>query len=215
MMDAEEYDVWYDTPRGQWIGAAEFRLMADRLRLRPGESLLDVGCGTGWFTRRFAREGAIHVTGLDPALDSLRYAGEHRAGSESYVVGDGGRLPFADRSFDCTVAVTSLCFASDETAFLGEMVRVTRRRCALVLLNRLSLLYLQKGRRGGAGAYRGARWHSARKLRSLLERFPLDNVAVTSGIFLSGGGRLARRLETLIPKSLPLGAFLVASGDCR
>jgi len=214
-MDAGEYDAWYDSPRGQWIGAAEFNLLAETLRLRPGASLLDIGCGTGWFTRRFAREDAIHVTGLDPALDSLRYAVAHRTGSESYVAGDGGRLPFADRSFDCTVAVTSLCFAPDEAAFLAEMVRVTRRRCALVLLNRHSLLYRHKGRRGGTGAYRGARWHSARELRSLLARFPLDNVAVASGIFLPGGGWLARRLETLIPKSLPLGAFLVASGDCR
>jgi len=214
-MDVAEYDAWYDSPRGLWIGTAEFRLLADMLRLLPGESLLDIGCGTGWFTRRLARESATRVTGLDPNGDSLRYAVAHRASSESYVVGDGGRLPFADRSFDCAVAVASLCFAQDETAFLGEMVRVTRRRCVLVLLNRRSLLYLQKGRRGGTGAYRGARWHTAWKLRSLLERFPLDNVAVASGIFLPGGGWLARRLETLIPKSLPFGAFLVASGDCR
>lgn len=214
-MDAREYDAWYDTPRGQWIGTAEFRLLADILRLRPGESLLDIGCGTGWFTRRFARESAADVTGLDPNGDSLRYAVAHRAGSESYVAGDGGRLPFADRSFDCAVAVASLCFAPDEAAFLGEMVRVTRRRCALVLLNRRSLLYLRKGRRGGTGAYRGARWHTARELRSLLARFPLDNVAIASGIFLPGGGWAARTLETLIPKNLPLGAFLAASGDCR
>lgn len=213
-MDAAAYDAWYDTPRGSWIGAAEFGLLADMLDLRPGETLLDVGCGTGRFTRRFARNGAVRTTGLDPSLDWLRYAAAHRAG-ESYVAGAGEKLPFANRSFDCAVAVTSLCFARDQAAFLGEMVRVARRRLALIALNRRSLLYLQKGRHGGTGAYRGAYWHDALELRTLLERLPLRNVAVASGIFLPGGGWLARRLETLIPNRLPFGAFLAACGDCH
>lgn len=46
LMDAAVYDAWYNSPRGRWIGDAEFRLLADRRRVAPGETLLDVGCGS-------------------------------------------------------------------------------------------------------------------------------------------------------------------------
>jgi len=53
----ERYDAWYDTPRGRWIGGVEWPLLRSALELRAGDSVLDVGCGTGWFTRRVAAEG--------------------------------------------------------------------------------------------------------------------------------------------------------------
>ena len=53
-MDAELYDRWYDTPRGRWIGLREATMVVEHLQPRRGESLLDVGCGTGFFTRTLA-----------------------------------------------------------------------------------------------------------------------------------------------------------------
>jgi protein-L-isoaspartate O-methyltransferase len=48
-MDAESYDEWYETPRGRWIGQREAAFVVENLQPRQGESLLDVGCGTGFF----------------------------------------------------------------------------------------------------------------------------------------------------------------------
>jgi hypothetical protein len=62
-VDAEACDSWYRTPRGKWIGGTEFRLLRALLRPERCESLLDVGCGTGHFTRRFALD-----LGLDRKL---------------------------------------------------------------------------------------------------------------------------------------------------
>lgn len=93
------------------------------------------------------------MVGLDPDLAGLRFALNHSSGRAHYVAGDGGKLPFPDSSFDCTVSVTALCFAGDQASFLSEMVRVTKRRFVLGLLNRTSLLYRDKGRQGGTGAY--------------------------------------------------------------
>ncbi|MBZ0092006.1 MAG: methyltransferase domain-containing protein, partial [Sulfuricellaceae bacterium] len=207
LMDAAEYDAWYRTPRGQWIGETEFRLLSHMLQAKPGESLLDIGCGTAYFTRRFAQENGGAVIGLDPNLAWLRFARAHPAGSERFVAGAGGKLPFSDRAFDRTVSVAALCFAQDQPAFLSEMVRVTRRRFALGLLNRASLLYWQKGRQGGTGAYRGAHWHTANEIRALLERLPVNNVAVRSGVFLPAGGSLGRWMERALPGCLPIGSF--------
>lgn len=215
-MDAASYDAWYATPRGHWVGDCEFRLLANRLCLQPGESLLDIGCGTGYFTRRFVRENPGNiVVGLDPNPAWLRFARAHCAGNENFVVGEGGKLPFPDKGFDFTVSVAALCFAHDQAAFLSEMVRVTRRRFALGLLNRNSLLYPQKGLRGGTGAYRGAQWHNAAGIHAMLSHLPVSNVIVRSGVFLPGGGFLGNWIERMMPDSLLLGAFLAVTGECR
>lgn len=214
-MDAGKYDAWYRTPRGRWIGDAEFRLLAHLLKRQPDESLLDIGCGTGYFTRRFAQESTASKIGLDPDLSRLRFASNNSAGNECYVAGDGSKLPFPDRSFDCTISVTALCFAEDQTSFLSEMVRVTKRRFVLGLLNRTSLLYLDKGRQGGTGAYLGARWHTAHEIGELLAPLPVSRIIVRSGIFWPDGGRMGQWLERIVPGRMPVGAFLVVAGDRR
>ena len=63
--DPAAYEAWYHAPRGAWIGDREFSLLTSLLHPQPGASLLDVGCGTGWFSRRFAEFG-LRVTGIDP-----------------------------------------------------------------------------------------------------------------------------------------------------
>ncbi len=66
-----EYDAWYQTPRGRGIGEPESGRWLRMLEARPGDSLLDVGCGTGYFTRQFARTDKLAVAGLDPNRDWL------------------------------------------------------------------------------------------------------------------------------------------------
>lgn len=213
MMDAETYDAWYRTPRGSWIGDVEFRLLTERLAPGKGETLLDIGCGTGYFTRRFAQECGQSVVGLDPDLAGLRFAAGHAVAGERFVAGDGTRLPFPDRSFDRTIAVASLCFVTEQRQFLNEMLRVTRKRFAIGLLNRASLLYRQKGRRGGSGAYRGAHWHTAAEILALLDGLPASNLTIRSGVFLPFGGGLGRWAERALPGRWPRGSFLVVAGD--
>jgi SAM-dependent methyltransferase len=213
MPTARDYDAWYYTPRGAWIGEVEFRLLRDLLGSERGGSLLDVGCGTGYFTRRFAGEAGLQLVGLDPSASSLDFARAHSAVGERYCMGSAESLPFADRSFDYSVSVTALCFVGDTQRAVRQMLRVTRKRFAIGLLNRRSLLYLQKGRVGGLGAYRGAHWHTAREIRALFKGLPAGNLTLRSAVFLPDGGALARWVEPLIPYRLRLGAFIVAAGD--
>ena len=212
---AARYEAWYRTPRGAWISDTEFRLLVSMLRPLPGETLLDVGCGTGHFTRRFAREAGVHVTGVDPDPTWLAYARAQAQAGERFIVGRAERLPFADRSFDRTTCITALCFIADQRNALREMIRVTRQRLMLGLLNRNSLLYLRKGRGGAAGGYRGAHWHTAREARSLLEGLPLKEVELRSAIHLPGGDWLARRVETVVPEQWLTGGFLAVAADIQ
>jgi SAM-dependent methyltransferase len=209
---AESYAAWYSTPRGRWIGDIESACLLHALRPRPNESLLDVGCGTGYFTRRLSEEAHVTTVGLDPNVAWLSFA-RHHSPRATYVAGLAERLPFPDASFDCTMAITSLCFVGDLRQALAEIVRVTRRRFVLGLLNRRSLLYLQKGRHGGSGAYRGARWDTASEIRHHLAELPVWEVTIRSVILLAGGGTFARKLEAIAAGRSLLGAFLVAAGS--
>ena len=211
-MKSAEYDAWYDSPRGRWIGATEYRLLLDLLRPRRGEWMLDVGCGTGWFTRRFAARPGLQVTGVDVDAESLEFA-RGRDASCAYLRADARDLPFADGSFDRVVSVAALCFVADWRVALEEILRVTRSRFAIGLLNRNSLLWREKGQGGGSGAYRGAHWHTHREIRAALERLPARSVRVRSGIFIPSGSPIARAAERILPSLLPWGGFTVVAGN--
>ena len=211
-MNPADYDAWYDTPRGRWIGETEFALAARGLAPQPGDSLLDIGCGTGWFTRHAAADDLV-ATGIDPNSVWLDYARAHSNPALSWVEGDARDLPFADASFDHVLSIAALCFVDDERQAVAEAVRVARRRFAIGWLNRSSLLYWQKGRHGGSGAYRGARWHTMREVRALFAGLPVRKLHLRSAIFLPSGTGCATWLERGVPNGLPWGGMLLASGE--
>jgi len=211
-MKPADYDAWYDTPRGHWIGETEFQLLHHLLNLRPGDSILDVGCGTGWLTRRFATLPELCVTGIDPNPEWLAYA-RGRDAKTQYLEGDGCALPFADKSFDRVVSVTALCFIRDWPQALQEIVRVTRTRFVIGVLNRRSLLWRDKGQSGGKCAYRGAYWHTRAELRTVLDSLNVSNICFRTAIFMPSGSRIARGIEYVLPNALPLGGFLVVTGE--
>jgi ubiquinone/menaquinone biosynthesis C-methylase UbiE len=211
-MNPDDYDAWYDTPRGRWIGETEFALLRRLLDVKPGDSILDVGCGTGWFTRHLAGQGP-KVTGLDHDPEWLTFARAHGGPDEHYVEGNALALPFPDASFDAVVSVAALCFVEDWPHALSEIVRVARRRFVLGLLNRHSLLYLQKGRHGGSGAYHGAHWHTRGEVLRTLAKLPVENIQTRTAIYLPSGSGLARSVETLLPQAFPFGGFLAVAGE--
>jgi SAM-dependent methyltransferase len=202
---AAEYNAWYHTHRGAWIAKTEFNLMMSMMQPPAGSTLLDVGCGTGHFSRCFVQAG-LKVTGIDPDRSAIEFA-EAQGGNIDYQLGDARRLPFADASFDYCSAVTSLCFIDDVNAALQEMWRVSRKGVVLGLLNRNSLLYRERERHPG---YKGARWDSISDARLWAEQLSLPPASqhCKTAITFPGGNSLARLVEKLIPSSLPYGAFL-------
>ena len=203
-MSPGEYEAWYQTARGSWIAGREFDLMRRLLEAPAGATLLDVGCGTGHFSRRFAAAG-LRVAGLDPDPAMLEHA-RSLDGGVSYLPGTGTGLPFGDNAYDYVTAVTSLYFIADPERALREMWRVARRAVLLRLLNRRSLLYRQKR---GRGAYRGARWDTSAEVRRWARQLePVPRIMSRSAIFIPGGGAFARAAEAVLPGVLLWGAYL-------
>lgn len=212
LMDAASYDGWYESPRGVWVGETEYRLISRSLDHQAGDSLLDIGCGTGWFTRRFFRND-LHITGLDPDPFAIAFAKRKGPDTIRWIRGDARSLPFPDRSFDRVFSIAALCFIDDERRATSEIVRVTKRRFAIGWLNRDSLLYRNKGREGGTGAYQGARWHHRQEISSFFADLPVQKLRMHSAVFLPSGTTWARVLETVTPNSCLLGSLLMVSGE--
>ena len=211
-MNPADYDAWYATARGRWIGETEYALAARLLGARPGESLLDVGCGTGWFSRRAAADG-LAVTGVDAHAQWVDFARARSDPALRWVEGDARDLPFPDASFDHVLSIAALCFVDDEARAVAEVVRVARRRFAVGWLNRASLLHRQKGRQGGSGAYRGARWHTAGEVRALFAGLPVRALSLRSAVYLPNATRWSRAVERRLPSALPWGGVIVVAGE--
>ena len=204
---AEHYDGWYSTPRGRWIADTEFALMTQLLRPDTGTTLLDVGSGTGQFSRRFAHAG-LDVVSLDPASAMLTVA-RRSAPELPCVLGNALALPFRDQSFDYGAAVTSLCFVAPPQQALAELWRVCRRGVILGLLNRQSLLYYRKH---GRGSYRGARWDRLDDVSRWCDALdPRPRRVSVTGVFLPNAGWLAQRIEPLLSATAPWGGFLAVA----
>jgi len=150
---AGRYERWYSTAAGARVASIEASMLQQQLaRLGPVpsglETGLEVGCGTGHFTRRLAGWG-LDMVGLDTSLAMLSQAQQRQdAPAVAYVLGDGQALPFPDRTFDVVALITALEFMSDPPLALHEAARVARRGMLLGALNRHSLLQWQRRRAG-------------------------------------------------------------------
>jgi ubiquinone/menaquinone biosynthesis C-methylase UbiE len=99
-------------------------------RIRAGERVLDIACGTGNTTLMARARGAV-VTGLDLTPELLVIA-QKRAAAEGYgditwKEGDAENLPFLDGTFDVVVSSCGLMFAPDQQKVANEVARVTKR----------------------------------------------------------------------------------------
>jgi SAM-dependent methyltransferase len=105
-LSAPEYDSWRQ--------AAEFhrleRTIIERMLMLVNDAprhILDLGCGTGTWTRTVARlYPAARILGVDLSKDMLAYACQHSAPRINYVVGDGCKLPVIGE-FDLVICALS------------------------------------------------------------------------------------------------------------
>lgn len=111
---------------------AMFRTLIDIMAPRPGEAILDVGCGAGSLDRLLAKRlgSANPITAMDTNSFLLGEAAtlakaEGVDGTIRFMPGDAERLPFADASFGCAFSVTVL-EECDADCAIAEMKRVVK-----------------------------------------------------------------------------------------
>jgi ubiquinone/menaquinone biosynthesis C-methylase UbiE len=105
--------------------------LADRLPVRPGDHILDIGCGLGGPARYFAARFRCTVSGIDitPAFVEAANKLTSLLGMASEVTieqGDGQRLPYPDAAFDGAYTQHVTMNVANRSQFFGEAYRVLK-----------------------------------------------------------------------------------------
>jgi len=180
---ADSYDSWYAGRRGAMYDRLEKKLITSLLPAKAGgKKLLEVGCGTGHWSRFFSEFG-FRVTGVDISERMINAALEKDISNVSFRIADGHLLPFVNSAFDLTAAITTLEFVHDSRVVLREMIRCTRKggRILLGLLNGLSKVNRQRQDSSGS-PYVAAQLFSPVELKEFLQ--PYGQVEITVGVFV-------------------------------
>jgi SAM-dependent methyltransferase len=117
----------YEQMMGRWSRDLA-ALFIDFAGVRDGESILDVGCGTGSLSYALLDAGLdLRITGVDQAPVFLKAArAKPKAASIRFEQGDATALPFADASFDRALSLLVLHFVPESRRALAEMRRVVK-----------------------------------------------------------------------------------------
>lgn len=153
----------------------EKRLLRKCLKGFENKLLLEVGCGTGHFTRWFHFLG-IETVGVDISREMLSAAKAFSSGSFSLCQSQAESLPFKDEAFNLVVMITALEFIAKPHEALAEALRVGRDKVVLGMLNSWSPLILMRKikRLFTKSSYRGANFYSSKKIKSLINRVARD-----------------------------------------
>jgi ubiquinone/menaquinone biosynthesis C-methylase UbiE len=138
---SQGYETWFRPALTSLVTTqpidASVRLSLSMLAPLGGCTVLDVGCGTGNFTRALAEEvrrgsGPTpgFTVGLDLSAPMLRVAAQHRDRMRwpglAWVRGDAQSLPFVDGCFDAVHTSAALQLVDDPNRAVAEMARVVR-----------------------------------------------------------------------------------------
>jgi len=131
--------VWGEAP---FVSIAEtiadlHRSVAGALDARPGERVLDLGCGTGGVAELLAATGA-DVVGIDLApglIEIARARAAERGLDIDYRVGDCERLDVEDGAFDAVGSSVGIMFAPTHEATASELARITKHGGRIALAN--------------------------------------------------------------------------------
>jgi 2-polyprenyl-3-methyl-5-hydroxy-6-metoxy-1,4-benzoquinol methylase len=105
----------------------------NKLNLKPGDVVLDAGCGLGRHLRHLARIPDLKIYGIDKNTWALRETSKSLdtqpdALTKEYLVSiaDINKLPFADASFDCVICSEVLEHIPDHQNAIRELDRILK-----------------------------------------------------------------------------------------
>lgn len=177
----------------RWEAVRELRdITAGWLRVGPGASVLDVGCGPGDMVIGFAQTvgpsgRAVGIDASSVMLDAARRRAAAAGARAEFDVGDAQALAFPDDTFDACRSERTFQWLSDPERALAEMIRVTRPGGTIVVIdtdwasfsfehpdrvvNRKILDYMDENRPG---------YTIGRRLRGLFRRSGLEDVTLAA-----------------------------------
>jgi arsenite methyltransferase len=130
-----EFNQWAERGEGPKMENHHLDITEKTMRqmsLRPGERVLDLGCGSGWASRLLARlvgdgpEGSGQVVGIDISDEMVRQARAESKDFENvmFAVGSAAKIPWEENFFQKVLSVESFYYYPDQDRALAELFRV-------------------------------------------------------------------------------------------
>jgi len=139
---AKAFDGWVESGFADGMEKDHGDVVAqviESLQVKPGERILELGCGLGWATRKLAQLGpGVQAIGVDasPKMVAKAEAGSSLTIRARYEVCPFEALDFPDAHFDRAFSMEALYYAADLDAALTELHRVLKPGTAAdVVLN--------------------------------------------------------------------------------
>jgi ubiquinone/menaquinone biosynthesis C-methylase UbiE len=210
--DAIAYEQWFKKAQNKAVFELETGLMKTLLQPMRGESVVDIGCGTGACLLAFLEMG-LQVTGLDPSTYMLDIASRNVGNRVDLYQGYAEDLPFGDNSFNYACLFTTLEFVDDPQKALEEACRVAKDRIFIGVLNRYAIKSIERRVKGmfSATIFNHAQffsvWELKRRLRKIVGHTPISWRTVCQ--LPPQAGKIASSLEQFsVIQRCPFGAFV-------
>jgi tocopherol O-methyltransferase len=183
-------------------------ILADKVSIRPGELVLDAGCGWGGSAIWLAQHRGARAHGINIEAEQVAKAQEKARlfgveDSVTFSVQDYTRTNFADAAFDVVWAIESVCYSRDKRDFLREAHRILKPGGRLVV----------------ADFFRARRTldpRDERRIRTWLAQWIVDDLDTPSefGSSLSAEGFSPLSTEDATERILPSSKRLFTIGLC-
>lgn len=108
------------------------RALSRKITIKPGDKILDAGCGIGGSSIWLAKNYDVEITAITLTASQVDRAREYAkkngvADQIEFKEADYCHTPFADESFDIVWGLESICYAVDKQDFIKEAYRVLRK----------------------------------------------------------------------------------------
>jgi len=190
------YEKWYQN-EGQCADKEEKEILQWLIdQFTNVTSIIEIGCGTGHFSRWFESLG-LNVTAFDISMNMIGEA--KKRAKLDFLIGDAGNIPIASKSFDLVTFITTLEFLEQPEAALIEAKRIAIKGMILGVINKNSRLGKQYKQIGGP-IWDVATFYTPKELKKLVSK--MTNKAIHTFYRTT----LWQKWNKMIP--LPWGGFI-------
>jgi len=127
-----EFNRWAEAGRGDGMEQDHLPItlpVLEKMRLAPTNNVLDVGCGSGWLSRRLGKlvcDG--RVVGMDISDEMVRIARRNSREQDNllFITGEAAEIPWEPNFFTHAISIESAYYWPDPGAGLKEIHRVLR-----------------------------------------------------------------------------------------
>ena len=103
--------------------------LLDRLSLKPGQRLLDLGCGAGGISEYISDQTGAHVTGLDSsaiAISTAKARTENKHSQLKFIEADLNTLDLEPLSYDAAISIDTIYWVNDTYDSLERIIRTLK-----------------------------------------------------------------------------------------